>query len=229
MIGMKRSLLFWVYFCVAIILGIYFASRIVLVGMGHGKNATIHSISILAESGGYDLLAVETAAKSGLGVQVNALDLTILNNRIRAVPGVRDVATRRMPNGTLRVLVQMHQTIAQWTDGEAFYPLAADGTTIKIPSDTRSSDAIVFRGMLPDDISNITNATQSIASLIDYLEWIENRRWNIITKDGITIMLPENDSVATVRELISLNDKKNILGRDIKTIDMRDSARILIK
>ena len=226
---MKRSFMFWVYFVIAIILGIYFATRIVMTQIGHGKLANIHNISIIAESHDHDLSAIEIAAKSALRAPTRALDLTIQNNRILAVPGVRNVATRRMPNGTLRVRVEMHQTVAQWTDGLAFYPLAADGTTVDIPSEIRDDGAIVFRGTLPEDISDITNATQPIATMVDYLEWIENRRWNIITQNGITVMLPEENPTAAIRELISLNERQNILGRDIKTIDMRDTARILVK
>ena len=226
---MKRSFMFWVYFVIAIILGIYFATRIVMTQIGHGKLATIHNISIIADSHDHDLSAIEIAAKSALRAPTSALDLTIQNNRILAVPGVRNVATRRMPNGTLRVRVEMHQTVAQWTDGLAFYPLAADGTTVDIPSEIRDDGAIVFRGTLPEDISDITNATQPIATMVDYLEWIENRRWNIITQNGITVMLPEENPTAAIRELISLNERQNILGRDIKTIDMRDTARILVK
>ena len=227
--AMKRSLMFWVYFVVAIILGIYFATRIVMTGMGHGKLATIHNISITSDSSDGDLSAIKSTAAAGLGAPTRSLDLEILNNRIMAVPTVRNVATRRLPNGTLRIRVELHRAVAQWTDGVAFYPLAADGTTVEIPNPTRDMDAIVFRGMLPGDISDITKAVQPLAHSIDYLEWIEARRWNIITNDGTTIMLPENGPLESLRELISLNEKQNILGRNIKTIDMRDASRILVK
>ena len=226
---MKRSFMFWLYFVIAIVLGIYFATRIIMTKIGYGKLSTVHNISIVTDSNDHDLSAVENTAKIALRAPIRSLDLSILNNRIYAVPGVRNVATLRLPNGTLRVRVEMHKTIAQWTDGVAFYPLAADGTTVEIPVDTRDADAIVFRGVLPDDISDITKAAQPIASTIDYLEWIENRRWNVVTQNGITVMLPETDPTGAIRGFISLNEKHNILERDIKTIDMRDNARILVK
>ncbi len=226
---MKRSIMFWVYFVIAIILGIYFTTRIVMIGLGHGKLTTIHNISITADSSTDDLSMVKSMATAGLGAPTGSLDLEILNNRIMSVPIVRNAATRRLPNGTLRVRVELHRAVAQWTDGIAFYPLSADGTTVETPNATRDTDAIVFRGTLPNDISDITKATQPLAQIIDYLEWIENRRWNIVTNDDITIMLPESDPLASVRELISLNETQNILGRDIKIIDMRDPSRILVR
>jgi cell division protein FtsQ len=227
--AMKRSFLFWVYFVVAIILGIYFTTRIVMISMGHGQLATIHNIAITADASDSDLSGVKSTAAAGLGAPTGSLDLDILNNRIMSVPIVRNAATRRLSNGTLRIRVELHRAVAQWTDGVAFYPLAADGTTVETPVATRNADAIVFRGTLPDDISEITTTAQPLAQKIDYLEWIENRRWNIITTDGVTVMLPESNPLASLRELISLNEKQNILERDIKILDMRDSARILVK
>ena len=227
--AMKRSFMFWVYFILAIVLGTYFTVRIIMTTMGHGSISTIHNIFITTDSYDDDLSAIKTVAASGLGARAGALNLESLNARIAAVPGVRNVAVRRLPNGTLRVRVEMHDTVAQWADGEMFYPLSADGTTVKIPSPTRDDGAIVFRGMLPENISEITNATKPIANIIDYLEWIESRRWNIVTQHGTLIMLPESNPIAAVRQFISLNENQNILNRDIRVIDMRDATRILVK
>lgn len=227
--AMKRSIMFWLYFVIAIVLGVYFATRIIMTGLGHGKLSTIHNISITSDTHGTDLAAVQTAAAAGLGARTNSLNLDSLNRRIGDVPYVQYSATRRMPNGTLRIRVKLYQSVAQWTDGVAFYPLSSDGTIVQTPLDTRDASAIVFRGMLPNNISEITKAAHPIATHIDYMEWIENRRWNIITNDGITVMLPERDAVAAIRALNSLNEKQHILAKDINTIDMRDSARILVK
>ena len=235
---MKRSILFWLYFVIAIILGVYFATRMIMSGLGHGNLATIHNISITTDNASDDLTAIQTVASAGLGAKTNSLNLDSLNRRISEVPTVQHSATRRLPNGTLRIRVKLYHAVAQWTDGVAFYPLSSDGTIVQTPSETRDPTAIVFRGKLPDDISKITTAAHPLADKISYLEWIENRRWNIVTKDGITIMLPEEDTgqnagvkdpVASIRQLISLNEKQNILGKDINTIDMRDTARILVK
>ena len=221
--------MFWLYFVIAIVLGIYFTTRMVTTGLGHGKLATIHNITITTDSSDADLSAVQTVASAGLGAKTNSLNIDSLNRRIGDVPNIRHSATRRMPNGTLRVMVQFYSAVAQWTDGVAFYPLASDGTIIQTPSNTRDTTAVVFRGTLPENVSEITSAAHVMVSDINYMEWIENRRWNIITNGGITIMLPENDPVAAIRGLNSLNEKQNILAKDINTIDMRDSARILVK
>lgn len=226
---MKRTIVFWLYFVIAIILGIYFATRIILTGLGHGNLATIHNITISTDDYDADLTAAQTVAAAGLGARTNSLNLETLNRRIASVPNVQYSATRRMPNGTLRIRVKLYHAVAQWTDGHAFYPLSGDGTIVQTPTETRDTTAIVFRGQLPDDISEITSAAHAMAEHVNYLEWIEGRRWNIVTNDGITVMLPEKDPVSAVRSLNSLNEKQHILAKDIHTIDMRDPARILVK
>ena len=42
-------------------------------------------------------------------------------------------------------------------------------------------------------------------------------------------MLPESDPVAAIASIGVLNQNHNILSKNLKTIDMRDDARILVK
>lgn len=225
---MKRSIWFWVCFFVAIVMAIYFATRIIMTGMGHGPVAQIHSISITSDAEKSDLSALRAAA-GGLVRNTYDVDLTELNERIGNVPGVKSSAVRRLPNGNLKINVKMHHAVALWRDGEHYYPLSADGTVVNRPTLERDETAVVFAGPIPNDITEITKAAHTMLSDIGHLSWIENRRWNITTTGGIVVMLPENDPVSAISTLIAMNQNHKILSKDIDIIDMRDSARILVK
>ena len=225
---MKRSIWFWVCFVIAVIMAIYFSTRIIMVGMGRGKLAQVHSISIVTDSKDSDMDAMRAAA-GGLVRDSYRIDLDALNDRIAAVPGVKKSAVRRLPNGNLAVRADMYRAVAQWSDGENYFPLSADGTVVNTPSSTRDIGAVVFVGVLPDDISDITAAARNMVSDVSYLEWIEGRRWNLVTMGGITVMLPEENPVQAISTLVSLNQNHGLLGKKIKIIDMRDGARILVK
>ena len=225
---MKRSIWFWICFVVAIIMAVYFSARIIMVGMGRGKLAQVQNISIVTDSRDADMDAMRAAA-GGLVRNSYKVDLDALNARIAAVPGVKKSAVRRLPNGNLAVRADMYRAVAQWSDGENFFPLSADGTIVNSPSQTRDIGAVVFVGTLPDDISEITTAARNMVADVAYLEWIENRRWNIVTMGGITVMLPENNPVQAISTLISLNQNHGIFGKKLTVIDMRDDARILVK
>ena len=107
--------------------------------------------------------------------------------------------------------------------------MSAEGVKIDTPSLERKDDTIVFQGDLPDDITSIINGVSAISDYIDYMNMVESRRWNIHTKNGITIYLPENDPAGAVSKISVLNQTHKLLSRKIDIIDMRDSARILVK
>ena len=226
---MKKSIWFWLCFIVAIVFAIYFSVRVVMTAMGQGRNAYITNISISADQSDKDLSAIVAAATMTPNTRSYSVDLNTLNTRISGVPGVKTSAVRRMPNGNIAIKVTLYRAVALWTDGENFFPLSADGTIVNKPTDVRDESHVVFRGPIPKDISEITNAAHNLVGDLDYMEWIENRRWNIYTKDGIVVMLPEDDPLAAIGTLVALNGNHNILGKQIKMIDMRDSARILVK
>ncbi len=226
---MKRSIWFWLCFVVSIILATYFATRTVMTALGHGAAARVHTISISADLGDKDLSALAAAAAVAPGTQTYSVDLDQLLARISATPGVRAAAVRRMPSGNLAVRVKLYRAVAQWTDGDSFFPLSADATIVRRPAAERDAGTVLFRGELPGDISAITEAAHNMIGHLDYMEWIENRRWNMVTTGGITVQLPEENPAAAISTLLVLDKNHNILSKDIRVIDMRDDARILIK
>ena len=226
---MKRSILFWVYFVAAIVMAVYLATRVIMVCTGRSNLSYVRSMSLSADIPNKDLSPIAAAAAVAPGTRAYGKTLDEINARIMATPGVRKAATRRLPSGNLSIRVQLYQAVAQWTDGTSYYPLSADGTIVNKPTDTRNPNTVVFRGEVPNDISEITNTAHNLVGDLDYLEFIENRRWNLHTTGGITIMLPEKNPENAVASLITLNKNHQILSKDIKLIDMRDSSRILVK
>lgn len=226
---MKRTIWFWLYFIIAILLAIYFSVRIIMTTMGHTTVSRVHSISISADVRDKDLSALAAAAAIAPGTGAFSVDLNALNARVGAVPGVRASAVHRRADGNLVVRVKLYRAVALWTDGQNYFPLSADGTIVNQPDAERKSGTVLFRGPLPSDVGEITNAAHNLIGNLDYMEWIENRRWNLITTGGTTILLPEKNPDDAIAQLIVLDKNHKILSRDIKTIDMRDSARILVK
>lgn len=226
---MKRSLWFWLYFVAAIVLSVYFCVRAFMVVSGHGSLSRVRNISISSDSSDMDLSAVAAAATLAPNTRSYSVNLDDVNARVGSVPGVRKSAVRRLSNGNLSVRVSLYRAVALWTDGENYFPLSADGTIVNKPTQTRDASHVVFRGTVPENISDITKAAHNFIGRLDYLEYIENRRWNVYTTDGITIMLPEADPVSAIGALVMLNSKHDILNKKISMIDMRDTARILVK
>jgi cell division protein FtsQ len=226
---MRKSFWFWLFFAAAIVLAVYFAARITMTSLGRGPAVAIKSISVFSDSGGRGLSAVAAAVGIAPGTDAYSVRLDDINARVSGVADVRTSAVRRLPDGSLSVKVKMHKAVAMWTDGESFFPLSGDGTVIKRPAGARPENTIVFRGDLPGDISEIAKAARGLAPCLDYLEWVEDRRWNARIAGGITVMLPESDPIASISALIIMDKNHGVLSKDISVLDMRDSARILVK
>ena len=229
---MRKSLLFWMYFLLSIILATYFATRIITSYLGRGPISTVKHIEITSDKKDVDLEPIGVAVGIRHGTTLRSLDLHQINNRIMHVPGVKNASTRRLPNGDLIIKTQYHNAVAMWTDGVLYYPLADDGTIIDTPFEKPNENTIVFSGERPmdmNDLNEIITGASVISEYIDYMNMVESRRWNIITKGGITIYLPEENPIAAINKISVLNQTHKILSRKIEIIDMRDNARILIK
>lgn len=226
---MRKRLWFWLYFIVAILLAVYFATRIIMTGMGIGKTSIIRNISISADTPNKDLSAIASAVAIPPGMNSYSINIKQLNEKVNNVPGVKASAVRRKPDGNISIKVKLYRAVALWTDGQQYFPLSAEGTIVNKPTEERTEGDIVFIGQVPKDISKITKVAHNMIGDIDYLEWIENRRWNIHTKGGITVLLPEKDPYSAIGNLLIMDKNHNILSKDIQIIDMRDDARVLVR
>lgn len=226
---MKKSLLFWLYFLLSIILATYFATRIITCYLGRGPISHIKHIEITSDKKDVDLESIGIAVGIRHGTALRSLDLHQINNRVMSVPGIKNASTRRLPNGNLIIKTQQHNAVAMWTDGAFYYPLTDDGTIINTPFETPNENTIVFSGDRPDNLTEIISAVSVISEYIDYMTMIESRRWNIHTKNGTVIYLPEDNPTVAINKINNLNRIHKILSRDIEIIDMRDNSRILIK
>ena len=226
---MRKSIFFWLYFIVAIMLATYFAVRIITNQMGRGPISYVKQVVIVSDGKDIDLEPVKVAIGITNGTNIKSIDLYQINNRVVDVPGIKDASTRKLPNGNIIVKTIQHNVAAQWSDGVYFYPLSSDGVKIDKPTSVRDENTIVFQGIIPENITDIINALSPIAQYIDYVNMIESRRWNIHTKNGTVIYLPENEPSVAINKINILNQTHKILSREIETIDMRDTARILVK
>ena len=225
---MKKALLFWIYFILSIILAIYFATRIITSQIGRGPISHVKHIEIISDTRDVDLEPIKMAIGIKPGTKIRSVDLRQINNRVMSVPGIKNAATRRLPNGDLVIKTQQYTAVATWSDGVMYYPLSADGTKIDTPTEHVDENTIVFHGDLPEDLTDIINSVSGLSEYIDYINMVESRRWNIHTKTGITIYLPEENPAAAVNKIALLNQTHKILSRALDIIDMRDTRRILI-
>lgn len=96
----------------------------------------------------------------------------------------------------------------------------------------------VYRDLLTVTGSYTEKDTKEIFSLImsydnlyhriKQLDYIGNRRWNMLLNNDILLMLPEKNIRQSLDKILDKNYEENILNRDIKYIDLRIEDKIII-
>jgi cell division protein FtsQ len=58
---------------------------------------------------------------------------------------------------------------------------------------------------------------------------VGERRWNLRLKNGMDVRLPESDMATALERLVALDREKNLITRDIVTIDLRLADRVTVR
>lgn len=160
------------------------------------------------------------------------LDLRNITERIQTIPEVESVSLKRKANNQLIVKIAEREPIALWQFNGQYYPIDKQGRLIDNPQSEAESGMYIFIGDQPSEIQEIIDIVKNNSILkenINALEWIEDRRWNILLKNGITIKLPEQ-GIKEAIDIINKKHKRNmLLEKDISIIDLRDLNRMIIK
>ena len=101
----------------------------------------------------------------------------------------------------------MHKIVAVWTDGQDLYPLSDDGTIVKRKLSDVPNNAMIFMGQINETMDSIIKSLKPVSNKIEYINRIENRRWDIVTKNGIRILLPEKHFDIAISKLLKLENK----------------------
>ena len=58
---------------------------------------------------------------------------------------------------------------------------------------------------------------------------ISDRRWDLMTTDGVTLRLPEENAAAALALVARLARENRLLDKDIVAVDLRDPARVAVQ
>ena len=229
---MRKILLFWLLFVLALTCAVYLSVRIIMVAANRTSAANITNISVTAKNGRVNKSAVAMAIGINAKTPTYKVSLDDVLTKVLSIPDIEKASVRRLGNGNLQINVQLRTVIAFWTDGENYYPLSRDGAVINRPEETRPDNAMIFKGILPDDVEYFAETAKRFPGILektDYIERISGYRWNIVTINGITIKLPENDAYSAISKCAEMDKKSDILSRDFAVLDLRGDSRVFVK
>ncbi len=177
----------------------------------------------------------QIAAVIGLkrGDAMLGFDPQTIRRRVESLPWVRIARVERLFPSTVRIGITERNPIALWQRNGRFKIVDDEGAVIADSAPERYRDLLIVVG---DDASKhvpelvvLLAAEPALKQRVTAAVWVGDRRWNLRFEDRIDVRLPEQDAPAAWAKLARLEREFGILGRDVETIDMRLSDRLVVR
>jgi cell division protein FtsQ len=203
------------------------------------RNALANSagfrITAIAINGRRQLTQDEVLATGGVTGRSSLLflDAVAVRDRLKANPWIADATVQKFFPNQLRIDIVERQAFALWQQEGRLSVIADDGAVLEpyvsrrflmLPlvvgkgAESRAKDFLALLARYPQ-VRAVTKAAV----------FVGERRWNLRTKDGLDIRLPENDVGNALASLSRLDQEDHLFTRDIVAIDMRLSDRLIVQ
>src|SRR5581483_10615080 len=203
------------------------------------RNAVANSagfrITTVAINGRKQLSQDEVLAIGGVNGRSSLLflDAAAVRDRLKTNPWIADATILKFYPNQLRIDIVERSAFALWQCSGKFSVIAEDGAVLEpyvarrflgLPlvvgkgAETRARDFLALLARYPQ-VNAVTKA----------VIFVGERRWNLRTKDGLDIRLPENDVGNALAALSKLDKDERLFSRDIVAIDMRLPDRLTVQ
>lgn len=168
-----------------------------------------------------------------IGEPLLATNINAIKDQVELLTWIK-VATisRRLPDGVL-ISVEEHRPAALWQLDNKLWVLSNEGVRITDLGLEAFADLPMISGIGADQaLERLLNAVSQNIDLFNRVEtasWIGGRRWDLILKNGIKIMLPEEDMNEAWQNLIEFERDEKLLARNILAVDFRIKDKTVVR
>ncbi len=203
------------------------------------RNALANSagfrITTVAINGRRQLSQDEVLAIGGVNGRSSLLflDAAAVRDQLKANPWIADATVIKYYPGALQIDIVERSAFAMWQQNGKLSVIAEDGAVLE-PFVTRrfvSLPLVVGKGaeIHARDFLALLARYPQVNSVTTAAVYVGERRWNLHTKDGLDIRLPENDVGNALATLSRLDKEEHLFSRDIVAIDMRLPDRLTVQ
>ena len=161
------------------------------------------------------------------------LDASEARARLKANPWIADATVLKLYPGRLHIAVTERDAFALWQRDGKVEVIADDGAVVEpyagqyfanlplvvgIGAETRAKGFVAVLDKYP-----------SIRDQLRAAVLVAERRWNVMLKNGINILLPAAGLEQAFDTLVRLDRNNKILSRDVATIDLRLADRVTVR
>ncbi len=198
-------------------------------------NSVGFRITTVAINGRKQLSQDEVLAIGGVNGRSSLLflDAAEVRDRLKANPWIADATILKFYPNQLQIDIVERSAFALWQSNGKLSVIAVDGAVLEgyvsrrflgLPlvvgkgAATRAHDFLALLARYPQ-VNSVTKAAI----------FVGERRWNLRTRDGLDVRLPENDVGNALAALSKLDREDHLFSRDIVAIDMRLPDRLTVQ
>ncbi|MBO0757134.1 MAG: cell division protein FtsQ/DivIB [Bradyrhizobiaceae bacterium] len=199
-----------------------------------GNALGLHLTSV-ALSGQKRLSRDDVLASAGVTDRTSLLffDVAMARARLESNPWIAEATVQTLYPGRLQISVTEREAFALWQHDGSVFVVSADGTVLEPYTGERFTNLpfVVGRGaqLRAKDFLAVLDHYPEIRDQVRASVLVAERRWNLRTKNGIDVRLPETDVKRAFDELARLERDEKLLSRDITTIDLRQIDRVTVQ
>ncbi len=199
---------------------------------------------LVAKSFGFGIKAVTITGERELGEQaileaagisprnsLPFLDVAAIRDRLKHVPLIKEASVAKLYPNRILIEIEERQPSALWQENGQVRIIAADGMPIDSMHDPHfaSLPFVVGEGANErlGDYLAVLDALGDLRSRVRAGMLVSQRRWSLKMTNGVEIDLPEKDPQAAITTLISLQRDFRVLDKDILSLDLRQSGRVV--
>lgn len=211
----------------------------VITAFSDARNALANSagfrITAVAINGRRQLTQDEVLAVGGVTGRSSLLflDALAVRDRLKANPWIADATVHKFYPGQLQIDIVERKAFALWQQDGRLSVISDDGAVLEPFVSRRflTLPLVVGKGAesRAHDFLEMLARYPQVRAVTRAAIFVGERRWNLRTKDGLDIRLPENDVGNALAQLSQLDQDDHLFTRDIIAIDLRLPDRLAVQ
>ena len=160
------------------------------------------------------------------------MDIKNAQDRIQSLSWVETAVVRRLWPDRIVVHINERRPYALWQNNNKIRVIDKTGAVI-LMANTREFSELPFvvgegGAEKAEAIWNILQTHPDVLMQTSSVVRVGERRWDIVLKDGMRILLPEKNPAAALQRFDTYNHEHGLLGLDLQRIDMRIKGRLTL-
>jgi len=161
------------------------------------------------------------------------LDLDAAKARIEELPWVGQATLKKLYPDTVEIQVAEREPFATWQHDNVISLVDQGGKVIAADTGDRYDGLprVLGAGAAPKaaEYAALIATQPALAAEASAGVLVSGDRWTVVLKNGIELMLPEENPAAALATVAALDREHALLSREISTVDLRQSGHLVLR